>query len=511
MRWLHFFLLLVVVSCATRFDPQKSYQLTLLHTNDHHGRFWSNRDGEWGLSARKTLIDQLRTEAKAKGEQVLLLDAGDVNTGVPQSDMLKAEPDFKGMARIGYDAMAVGNHEFDNDLATIRRQEDWAGFPFLSANIYRDGKRLFRPYVIRDLGGLKVAILGLTTKDTPLKSRMLGHTGVEFRDPIEEARGLVPELRRQAQVVIAVTHMGHYADEQHGADAPGDVTLARQVQGIDVIIGGHTQKPLFQADQQNGTYIVQAHEWGKYVGKVELTYAKGALSLKDYRLIPVNHLNDKVRIPEDEHLRAFLQPFKAQGDKTLLVKVGMSSVKLVGDRDQIRFKETNLGNLVTEAYRRKFKADVGISNSGGIRDSIPAGVVNYENVLSVLPFGNDIVTVSLTGKELKAYLAQILTEMLPGTGGFPQISGLELVFDAKTKTFRKLVVANKPLNDRQAYLVALPSFIAGGGDKWPNLSRFGIRSYGFSDADILREFFTELGEVQPLQFGPFGHVKVLRE
>src|SRR5687767_6626874 len=118
----------------------KTYSVTLLHTNDHHGRFWPNSDGELGLAPRTTLIRQIREEVAAKGGQVLLLDAGDVNTGTPQSKMLDAEPDFKGMAQLGYDAMALGNHEFDNALPILRKQEKWAGFPFLSANIYQKGK-----------------------------------------------------------------------------------------------------------------------------------------------------------------------------------------------------------------------------------------------------------------------------------------------------------------------------------------------------------------------------------
>lgn len=246
-------LFVLLAGCAAPvYQAEKTYNLTLLHTNDHHGHFWANGDGEWGLAARATLVSQLRAQLQAQDTSVLLLDAGDVNTGVPQSDMLDAEPDFKGMNRIGYDAMAVGNHEFDNDLATIRKQEDWVDFPFLSANIYKDNKRLFKPYIIKNVDGLKVAILGLTTKDTPFKSKMEGHTNTEFRDPIAEAALLVPELRKKAQIVIALTHMGHYPDEKHGLDAPGDVTLARQVPGIDLIIGGHTQLPLFKPDIQNG-------------------------------------------------------------------------------------------------------------------------------------------------------------------------------------------------------------------------------------------------------------------
>ncbi len=488
-RLISILFLLTLFSCAQTYQKDKVYQLTLLHTNDHHGRFWTNQDGEWGLAARSTMIKAIRKEVDQKDGITLLLDAGDVNTGVPQSDMLKAEPDFKGMSKLNYDAMAVGNHEFDNDIATIRQQEKWAGFPFLSANIYFEGKRLFRPYIIKEVQGLKIAILGLTTQDTPGVSKLGFDSGILFTDPIEEAKKLLPELRAQAHIVIALTHMGHYPNESHANNSPGDVTLARQVNGIDLIIGGHTQKPLFEADVQNNTIIVQAFEWGKFLGRVDLLIKNGQVTLKKYELLPVNHKDQAVKVEEDQSLKSFLKSFKEKGDKTLLVEVGESSERLEGDRAIVRSQETNLGFHITEAYRKKFNADVGLTNSGGIRDSIKSGVITYETVLTVLPFANDIVTVEMTGLELKQYLAEIFSVHVPGGGSFPQTSGLEVEFNAKKKIFKKLVIANKNLDPKKIYKIALPSFIAGGGDKWPSLKHKAPKVYGFTDAAVLREYF----------------------
>ena len=275
----------------------KEYRLTVLHTNDHHGRFWSNRHGEYGMAARKTLIDGIRAEVAAQGGELLLLSGGDINTGVPESDLQDAEPDFKGMTRIGYDAMAVGNHEFDNPLSVLREQQAWADFPFLAANIYgqNSGERLFEPYRIFNRGDLKIAVLGLTTKDTAKLGNPEYISDIRFTDPVAEAASLVPELREQADVVIAATHMGHYVDAAYGINAPGDVTMARQVNGLDMIIGGHSQDPVCMAadgtavtgyqpgdvcmpDVQNGTLIMQAHEWGKYVGRADLVFKDGELA-----------------------------------------------------------------------------------------------------------------------------------------------------------------------------------------------------------------------------------------
>ena len=131
-------ILATLAGCASgpAWEQDQTYKLTVLHTNDHHGRFWSNKYGEYGMAARKTLIDELRAEVAAEGGSVLLLSGGDINTGVPESDLQNAEPDFKGMNKLGYDAMALGNHEFDNPLTVLEQQIEWGGFPMLSANIY---------------------------------------------------------------------------------------------------------------------------------------------------------------------------------------------------------------------------------------------------------------------------------------------------------------------------------------------------------------------------------------
>lgn len=190
-------LLAVLSGCASQadsnaptWDADKAYKITILHTNDNHGRFWENKYGEYGMAARKTLLDQIRTEVKAEGGTTLLLSGGDINTGVPESDLQDAEPDFKGMNMLGYDAMALGNHEFDNPLDVLRKQEGWADFPFLSANIYdkKTGERLFQPYQIFEQQGIKIAVIGLTTEDTAKIGNPEYIGGVEFRDPKAEAK-----------------------------------------------------------------------------------------------------------------------------------------------------------------------------------------------------------------------------------------------------------------------------------------------------------------------------------
>ncbi|MGL5339458.1 MAG: bifunctional UDP-sugar hydrolase/5'-nucleotidase UshA, partial [Aeromonas veronii] len=376
-------------------------KLTILHTNDTHGRFWHNAENEYGMAAQKTLVEQLRADAKAAGSDVLVLSGGDVNTGVPESDLQDAEPDFMAMNNIRYDAMAVGNHEFDNPLSVLEKQRKWAQFPMLSANIYdkASGKHYFDPYKVFKLeSGLKVAVLGLTTEDTAQLVDPNNVQTLEFRDPTSEAAKLGQQIRsnKEANLVFAITHMGHYENGQHGSNAPGDVEMARAlpVGTLDAIIGGHSQNPVCmepgttnkyanfkpgdncQPDQQNGTWIMQAHEWGKYVGRAQFEYQNGKLTLTSYDLIPVNLIKRNAKgeaidsngavtkdpakmqfvqdeITKDPELYNTLLSYQEKGQQELNVVIGSADGLLVGDRNSVRNKQTNLGRLITTATSSK--------------------------------------------------------------------------------------------------------------------------------------------------------------
>src|SRR5690606_38559099 len=174
-------------------------------------------------------------------------------------------------------------------------------------------------------------------------------------------------------------------------------------------------------------------------------------------------------------------------------------------RDVVRFQETNLGNLVTRAYKEKFNADIGIANSGGIRDSIYPGKVTYESVLMVLPFGTEIGYSKLTGKELKAYLEHVVFTFNPGEGSFPQMSGVELKGRKDIKQLTEIKIGGELLDLDKTYTVALPEFIAGGGDKYPAIN---FTKVGYVDADILKEFILAKKELRAQDFAPTGYMKL---
>lgn len=510
-------------------------KLTILHTNDTHGRFWHNDKGEYGMAAQKTLVERLRAEAKAAGSEVLVLSGGDVNTGVPESDLQDAEPDFMAMNSIRYDAMAVGNHEFDNPLTILEKQRQWAQFPMISANIYdkTSGKRYFDPYKVFKLeSGLKVAVLGLTTEDTAQLVDPNNVQTLEFRDPTTEAANLGKQIRdnKEANLVLAITHMGHYENGQHGSNAPGDVEMARALPAgtLDAIIGGHSQNPVCmepgtpdkyadfkpgddcQLDQQNGTWIMQAHEWGKYVGRAQFDYQNGKLTLTQYDLIPVNLKNAdgdfiQEEIVKDPELYNTLLTYQEKGQQELGVVIGATDGVLDGERANVRNKQTNLGRLITTATAEKLSTDFGIVNSGGVRASIAAGDISYRDVLTVHPFGNTVNKATMSGNELLTYLGQVATKTA-NTGGYAQFGGIKMTVDCQAKSVDIATIGGKAFDPAATYSFSIPSFSAAGGDGYPKIDTINA---GLVDAGVLKDYIAAKKTIQVADYQPAGEVSYI--
>ncbi|WP_080194445.1 bifunctional UDP-sugar hydrolase/5'-nucleotidase UshA [Salmonella enterica] len=528
---------------AQAYEKDKTYKITILHTNDHHGHFWRSEYGEYGLAAQKTLVDSIRKEVAQEGGSVLLLSGGDINTGVPESDLQDAEPDFRGMNLIGYDAMAVGNHEFDNPLTVLRQQEMWAKFPFLSANIYQKstGERLFKPWAIFTRQDIKIAVIGLTTDDTAKIGNPEYFTDIEFRKPAEEAKVVIQELNmnEKPDVIIATTHMGHYDNGDHGSNAPGDVEMARSLPAgsLAMIVGGHSQDPVCMAsenkkqvnyvpgtpcapDKQNGIWIVQAHEWGKYVGRADFEFRNGEMKMVNYQLIPVN-LKKKVtwdngkservlytpEIAENPQMLSLLTPFQNKGKAQLEVKIGSVNGLLEGDRSKVRFVQTNMGRVILAAQIARTGADFGVMSGGGIRDSIEAGDITYKSVLKVQPFGNIVVYADMSGKEVVDYLTAV-AQMKPDSGAYPQFANVSFV--AKEGKLTDLKIKGEPVDPAKTYRMATLSFNATGGDGYPRIdNKPGYVNTGFIDAEVLKEFIQQNSPLDAAAFTPKGEVSWL--
>lgn len=525
---------------AQAYEKDKTYKITILHTNDHHGHFWRSEYGEYGLSAQKTLVDGIRREVAAEGGSVLLLSGGDINTGVPESDLQDAEPDFRGMNLIGYDAMAVGNHEFDNPLTVLRQQEKWAKFPFLSANIYQKstGERLFKPWAIFKRQDLNIAVIGLTTDDTAKIGNPEFFTDIEFRKPAEEAKVVIQELQmnEKPDVIIATTHMGHYDNGNHGSNAPGDVEMARSLPegALAMIVGGHSQDPVCMAaenkkqmdyvpgtpcapDKQNGIWIVQAHEWGKYVGRADFEFRNGEMKMVNYQLIPVNlkkkvtwedgkseHVLYTPEIAENAQMLSLLSPFQNKGKAQLDVKIGAVNDRLEGDRSKVRFVQTNMGHLILAAQMARTGADFGVMSGGGIRDSIEGGDITYKSVLKVQPFGNVVVYADMNGKDVTDYLTAV-AQMKPDSGAYPQFARVSFV--AKEGKLNDLRINGEPVDPAKTYRMATLSFNATGGDGYPRIdNKPGYVNTGFIDAEVLKEYIQKNSPLDASAYEPKGEV-----
>ncbi len=525
--------------------PDRTYRFSLLHTNDEHGHFWFNAQGEYGLAAQKTLMDHLRYDVQAKGGGALILSAGDVNTGVPESDELDAEPDIRGMNLIGYDAMALGNHEFDKPLEILRKQEKWAKFPFLAANVYQKGsdQRLFKPWAVFNRMGLKIAVLGLITPDTARLANPAGLKEIEFHDPVEETKKAVAELRatEKPDVIVALTHLGYYEDGKYGSNAPGDVTLARSLPKgtLDLIVGGHSHDAVCmekenviiknyqpgqpcQPDKQNGIWIMQADKWGQYVGRGDFTYRNGEVTLESYQLVPVN-LKHKIKnmdgsetwltwqeeIPKNTAMMKLLMPFQKRAGAKLTANVGRSEGVFVGEKETVRFEQSNLGQLILRAQMAHTQGDFAVMSGGGIRASLPTGTLTWRDLLQVQPFGNQVVSVTLTGAEIKKYLA-VVANIKPNSGGFAQFANVSLVADGSTVS--EVRINGKTLQDKEKYRMTTNSFNAAGGDGYPRLDNHAdyINS-GDIDAQVLRNWVSTHSPIKASDYTPANTVIHLSE
>lgn len=460
-------------------------ELVILHTNDHHGYCWS-QDNKGGLAKQLTVIKQVRKNHK----NVLLLSAGDVNTGAPEADLFQGEPSFRGMNLMKFDAMVLGNHEFDHDLSAIKKQESLAQFPFLAANIYdkKTGQRIFLPYIIKKSGRLRVALFGLTTEKTPEIVHEKNVENLEFRNPIDEAKKIIPELKKRADFIIALTHLGYYPTEPPTlltSEGIGDIKLAKANPEIDVIVGGHShtllKEPVEIQSGEEKTLIVQAFQYAKNIGEMHLKVDGDHIENYEYMM---HELDEKVA--EDSEMTAALEPYLTKARASFDRIVGELKVALDGQRENVRSRETNLGNLISDVIRKQTKADAALQNGGGIRASIEKGRVTYGDILRAFPFNNQIVVLKLRGTELLEALNRSASLARPA-GGFLQVSGVSFVI--KKNRVENVRVHGSPLELDKVYTVATSDFMAQGGDGYLLFKEKEKENTGITLSEALKDYF----------------------
>jgi 2',3'-cyclic-nucleotide 2'-phosphodiesterase (5'-nucleotidase family) len=483
------------------------FTLSLLHTNDTHAYVEQ-------FPRLITAVNELR----AQKENSLLLNAGDVFSGTLYFRQYLGLADLYFMNQLGFDAMTLGNHEFDKDSATLANFIKQAEFPIVSSNVnmtndpelgplFNDSiggtneKGEIFPAIIKQVDGEEVGIFGLTTEDTAFLANPGEH--VVFEDAVKKANETVEMLESQGvDKIIALSHLGYQPD----------VELAGQVDGIDVIVGGHSHTTLTEPvviEKEEPTLIVQANEYLKYLGVLDVTFDENGV-ISDY----AGELKALSGYAEDAAAKAKVEEYKVPLTELQKQVVGSTSVVLNGVRDDVRSKETNLGNLITDGMVAKanefIPTYIAMQNGGGIRASIDTGDITLGEVLTVLPFGNNLVTLDLTGAEILAALEHSVS--VPGAGGFMQVAGLKFKYDAAKPVGERVwyveaMTANgyEELQVDKTYRVATNAFTADGGDGYTMFKtakdQGRITELYFVDFEVFTSYLEKHNPVSPVVEG----------
>jgi 5'-nucleotidase/UDP-sugar diphosphatase len=461
--------------------------ITILHTNDMHARAIEGK-AEIGYSRIATLV----ADAKAANPNTLVLDAGDALHGLPFANLEQGASIVKLMGASGYDYMTTGNHDYNYGLARLLELQKQASFKILAANVYKDGQRVFTPWVIRDIGGVRVAIYGLATPETAYKSDPKGFEGVAFNNPIVESNIVMAELKGKYDVLIALVHLG-IDDSSEFTSAK----LAAALPQIDVVIDGHSHSSLAAEILKNASnaLIVSADSYGTSLGVVELTI--GADRKVAARVARTITLATNPTIASNPAVKAMADAIVAAQGPMLDVKVGASAVALEGKREIVRVSETNLGKLIANGMRAATGADVAFINGGGIRDSIPAGDITKRQLFTVQPFGNLIWTTVVKGSEFKAILENSVGKLPAADGRFAHWANLTYALDAAKSVGDRtsnVAIGGVPVDPAKSYVLALLNFEFNGGDEYTMFKGKAYKEFP-SDAEMTMAYLKKLGTV----------------
>ena len=376
-------LVLVVLLILSSFsfvfaEDAETVKITVIHTNDTHSRLIGTNT-EIGFAKIATLIK----EAKEASPNTLVLDAGDTLHGMAIVNISKGENAIKVLEAAGYDYMTLGNHDFNYGKERLFELRDMSQVGMLSANIVdENGEYIFTPYVIEEVGDVKVGIYGLSTPDTVILTNPNNVVGLVFKDPIEVSKEMVEELEDKTDVIIALAHLG--LDESSTLTSKA---LAQEVEGIDLIIDGHSHSMLEGGQLENNTLIVQTKNYGQNLGYIDIEILEGEVTGITARLLAAADTADVVPDPD---LQKIIEDIEAANAEVFNEVIATTGVYLDGVRENVRTKETNLGNLSADAARAATGADIAFVNGGGIREDIPVGDITKGKIAAIFPFGNTI-------------------------------------------------------------------------------------------------------------------------
>ncbi|WP_428926145.1 bifunctional metallophosphatase/5'-nucleotidase [Marinibacterium sp. SX1] len=492
------------------------YALTILHTNDFHARFEpiskydsgcsaeDNTAGEcFGGSAR--LVTAVE-EARARSDNSILVDGGDQFQGTLFYTYYKGAAAAEMMNKMGYDAMTVGNHEFDDGPEVLRGFMDSVDFPVLMSNADVSGEELLADTLMKstviEKDGEKIGLIGLTPQNTD----ELASPGpnITFTDPVAAVQGEVDKLTAEGiNKIIVLSHSGYGVDQK----------VAAETTGVDVIVGGHSNTFLSNtSDRAEGPYptmvgdtaIVSAYAYGKFLGELNVVFDDDGVitsATGEPLIMDAAVTEDAATVSRIAELAKPLEEVRSE-------VVAEAATEIVGVREECRAMECAMGNLITDAMLARVAdqgIDVAIENGGGIRASIDAGPVTMGEVLTVLPFQNTLSTFQVTGAVLKEALENGVGQIEEGAGRFPQVAGMTYVFDAAAEPGNRIVevtVGGEPLDMEKTYGVVSNNYVRNGGDGYA-MFKDAANAYDFGPdlADVTAEFLAENSPYTPYKDG----------
>lgn len=443
-----FFIMLLMIIIATSLQAGEQ-NIRIMHFNDFHGfatehKFLGSEKPQGGIAYAASYVKKMRKE-----KPTLLLAAGDMIQGNTWANLFYGKPVVEVMNSMGFDAMVVGNHEFDFGQKVLNERIKEAVFPFLGANVV--GLAGLQPYTIKEIGGVKTAIIGVVTEDVPTTTHPSNVAGLTFLSTVDTVEKYVRQLRGTVDLIIVLTHIGFDAD----------MMLANRVKGIDIIVGGHSHTKTERHMVVGNTIIVQAWEHALAIGVLDITIDDGRVVAASGKLqeITPDH------IKKNDEVAAIVARYETQVKNEMGKIIGEASCDL--DGEMVRLKETNLGDFIADIIRRESGAQAAIINGGGLRTSIRKGEITVNDVYSVLPFNNYIVAIELTGEQVRQALEHGVSAVERKEGQFPQVSGIVFSYDRTKKPGSRIStirINNEILKPEGRYTVATNDFLAAGGD-----------------------------------------------
>jgi len=473
--------------------------VVILGTTDMHGRifpidYYTNKYDNVGIAKVATLVK----EARKSDPDLLLVDSGDTIQGTPleyfhnKRNNTPIDPMMQSMNALHYDSMAVGNHEYNFGLKVLEKARGEAKFPWLSANTYNKGTATthYQPYIVKEVNGVRVGVLGLTTPGIPNWENVPNYEGLEFKETVSEAKKWVAILRDKEKVdLVAITmHMGTEEDLRTGIPSPSQVpnenaaiAIARQVAGVDVILMGHTHREVSSL-VVNGVLLTQANRWASHVARVDIYLEKGSdgrwhVLAKQSRTIPVT---EKTAV--DTEIAQLGQPYDKETQDWLGRTIGESTQELTSQG--CRFQDTAIIDLVQRVQLEAGKADVSMAACFNPQARIPKGPVTVRDIAGLYEYENTLVTIELTGQQIKdalehsaryfreyqagKSLTELVDQRIPGYN-FDMAQGVTYDLDV-TKPFgqriQSLRFKGQPLSPTQKLRVVTNNYRVNGGGNY---------------------------------------------